>query len=152
MKRLLQLQEKIDPLSFLEKCRAYAQEKAVTLVLKGAPTFIFHPSMPTAVCSLGDPGMATAGTGDILTGMIASLLAQGKAPQEAAYLGVYLHAKAGELAAQELTSYCMIATDLLRYLPSAFKFLENKATYYSRFQSKTLHLSMPKLSGLDDFK
>lgn len=123
MQRLLQLTEKIEFPLFLKKCHQYAEEKGVTLVVKGAPTFIFHPGAPTAISSRGDPGMATAGMGDILTGIIASLLAQGKSTQEAAYLGVYLHGLAGEEAAKELTSYCMIATDILKFLPSAFKFL-----------------------------
>ena len=98
----------------------YADQYDVTIVLKGAPTLIFHPMAKPLIVPFGDPGMATAGTGDVLTGVIASLLAQGLVPLEAAALGVYLHALAGEAAAFELTSYCMTATDLIDFLPEAF--------------------------------
>jgi NAD(P)H-hydrate epimerase len=109
-------------LAFLKKCQHFADEKNVTLVLKGAPTFIFHPLLPIHVSPVGDPGMATAGTGDILTGLIAALLAQGLSPHDAARLGVYIHGVSGEEAALEFTSYCMIATDLLNFFPVAFAF------------------------------
>lgn len=98
----------------------YADQHDVTIVLKGAPTLIFHPMTKPLIVPFGDPGMASAGTGDVLTGIIASLLAQTLPPREAATLGVYLHALAGEAAAFELTSYCMTATDLIDYLPEAF--------------------------------
>jgi NAD(P)H-hydrate epimerase len=64
--------------------------------------------------------MATAGTGDVLTGIAAALLAQKMPPNEAAPLAVYLHGRAGELAAEKYTSYSMIASDLIKYLPKAF--------------------------------
>ena len=108
---------------FLETCKDYAKAHHVTLVLKGGPSFIFHGNDPIQVNPRGDPGMATAGSGDVLTGLIAGLLAQGLAPHEAAALGVYLHGVAGEYAAAEKTSYCMIATDILNHFPDAFKFL-----------------------------
>lgn len=107
---------------FLQKCLAWVQEKEVTLVLKGGPSFIFHPGQAIHVSAAGDPGMATAGTGDVLTGLIASLLAQKTAPFDAARLGVYIHGLAGEHAAQEKTSYCLIATDLIDQFPPAFAF------------------------------
>lgn len=108
--------------AFLKTCKNYAEEKQITLVLKGGPTFIFEKNRPIYICPVGDPGMATAGTGDVLTGMIAGLAAQGLAPLGAACLGVYLHGLAGEEAADEKTSYCMIASDLLKFLPEAFTF------------------------------
>ena len=67
--------------------------------------------------------MATAGTGDVLTGVIAALLAQGVPPYEAAILGVALHAIAGEIAAEEKTSYSLIASDLIEFIPAAFRAL-----------------------------
>ncbi|MBP9841935.1 MAG: NAD(P)H-hydrate dehydratase, partial [Simkaniaceae bacterium] len=98
----------------LELCQAYSEEKGATIVLKGAPTFIFHPGCQPVIVTAGDPGMATAGSGDVLTGMIAALLAQGMEGREAAILGVYLHGKAGEEAAKKYTSYSMIASDLIQ--------------------------------------
>lgn len=64
--------------------------------------------------------MATAGSGDVLTGMIAAFLAQVHDPLKAAILGVQLHAIAGEYAAEELTSYCLVATDITDALPAVF--------------------------------
>jgi ADP-dependent NAD(P)H-hydrate dehydratase / NAD(P)H-hydrate epimerase len=107
--------------SLLEKCQQYAETRNVTLVLKGGPTFIFSPFRPIMVNITGDPGMATAGSGDVLTGLLAALLAQGLEPHLAAYLGVFIHGIAGEFAAEELTSYCMIASDILFYFPEGFK-------------------------------
>ena len=110
--------------SFLRLCQTYAAEKRVTLLMKGGPTFIFHPDETVFVNPTGDPGMATAGSGDVLTGLIAGLLAQGLTPLHAAQLGVYLHGIAGEHAASELTSYSMTASDILFYFPEAFKLIE----------------------------
>ena len=70
--------------------------------------------------STGNPGMATGGTGDVLTGIIAALLAQGLAPFEAAQLGAHIHGLAGDLATAELGQVSLIATDLIRFLPKAF--------------------------------
>ena len=76
MKRLLKIHEDISFVELLEKSAAYAHRKKITLVLKGSPTFIFHPGVKPHVLSRGDPGMATAGSGDVLTGIIAAFLAQ----------------------------------------------------------------------------
>jgi hydroxyethylthiazole kinase-like uncharacterized protein yjeF len=121
MKRLLKIKEATLDLEFLEQCKAYAVSRNATVILKGGPTFILQPGEPLVVCPRGDPGMATAGSGDVLTGLIASLLAQGLSPYDAARLGVYLHGIAGEFAAQRLTSYCMIASDIINYFPDAFR-------------------------------
>ncbi|MCB1109847.1 MAG: NAD(P)H-hydrate dehydratase [Chlamydiia bacterium] len=106
-----------------EACQAFVDQSEVTLVLKGAPTWIFHPKTLPLIVPKGDPGMATAGTGDVLTGMIAALLAQGVKGRNAAALGVYLHGSAGEIAARKKTSYDMIASDLIEALPAAFQSL-----------------------------
>ncbi len=98
----------------------YAERKGVYVVLKGAPTVIFGPKHKPLIVPRGDPGMASAGTGDVLTGMIAALLAQGCSPYEAAFLGVTLHAIAGEKAAHALTSYCLTASALFSFMPAAF--------------------------------
>ena len=120
--RLLKI-ENSPPLdkAFLELCQNYAEKNNVTLLLKGAPTFIFHPGEKPLVCPRGDPGMATAGSGDVLTGLIAALLAQGLGCHQAAILGVYLHAVAGEYAAIEKTSYAMIASDIIAHFSDAIK-------------------------------
>lgn len=120
LKRLLPIPSTPLDMPFLQQCQDYATKQNITLVLKGAPTFIFHPNEPTMVNPRGDPGMATAGSGDVLTGLIAALLAQGLAPKHAAALGVYLHGIAGEYAAFEMTSYCMIASDIINCFPDAF--------------------------------
>lgn len=104
----------------LQVCQRYADENHITLVLKGAPTFIFHPGEPILVNPTGDPGMATAGSGDVLTGFIASLLSQGLSCRNAAALGVYLHGLAGEFAAQVRSSYSVIASDLIFHLSDAY--------------------------------
>lgn len=108
--------------NYLKVCQNWVEENDVTLVLKGAPTFIFHPNEAIHVSGTGDPGMATAGSGDVLTGLIAALLAQKCPPFDAARLGVYLHGLAGEHASQEMTSYCLIASDLIDQFPAAFAF------------------------------
>lgn len=107
----------------LEACDEYVREKNVTLVLKGGPTIIFHPHTKPLIVPHGDPGMATAGTGDVLTGVLAALLAQGLDLRTGAALGVYLHALAGEIAARSETSYGVIATDLIHHLPDAIQLL-----------------------------
>ncbi len=109
-----------DDIHFHESCQMYAEKKKITLVLKGAPTWIFSPHAPPFIIAVGDPGMATAGSGDVLTGMIAAMLAQGLEPVKASLLATALHGLAGEHAAINLTSYCMTASDLLEYLPDAF--------------------------------
>ncbi|MFQ5729516.1 MAG: NAD(P)H-hydrate dehydratase [Waddliaceae bacterium] len=106
---------------FLETCQKFTEDRRVTLALKGGPSFIFHPDEPIMVNPYGDPGMATAGSGDVLTGVIAALLAQGLRPHHAAAFGVYLHGVAGESAAEEETSYCMVASDILYHLSEAFQ-------------------------------
>jgi ADP-dependent NAD(P)H-hydrate dehydratase / NAD(P)H-hydrate epimerase len=90
------------------------------VVLKGHRTIIASPDGHAAINPTGSPAMATAGSGDILTGLLAALLATAP-PWEATLAAVYLHGLAGELAAVELTERCVIATDLLRFLPEAIR-------------------------------
>lgn len=113
--------EKKKKTSELEICQAFAEKKSVTVVLKGAPTYIFHPKAAPLVITHGDPGMATAGSGDVLTGIIAAMVAQGLDARTAAAMSVYLHGCSGEAAADYFTSYCMTASDLIDFLPDAFK-------------------------------
>ena len=96
-----------------------AQEQKVCVVLKGAGTVVAGSDGRLAVNSTGNPGMATAGTGDVLTGMITGLLAQGLPLWEAACAGVYLHGLAGDLAASDQGEMGLIAGDVIRAIPRA---------------------------------
>jgi NAD(P)H-hydrate epimerase len=99
----------------------FARKFNVTLVLKGAGTVVAVPDGRVFINSSGNPGMATGGTGDVLTGMIGGLLAQGLTAEQAACLGVYLHGLAGDLAAKEKGQAALIAGDLLEKIPDAMK-------------------------------
>ncbi len=95
-----------------------------TIVLKGAYTVIATPEGRVKISPLANPGLASAGTGDVLSGVIAGLLAQGMSLFDAAAAGVYLHGQAGEIVRQQLGDAGMIATDLLPVLPLAMKRLK----------------------------
>ncbi len=97
----------------------FARQHRVILVLKGARTIVADTSGAAAICPTGNPGMATAGTGDVLTGMIAGLLAQRLPPWEAACAATYLHGLAGDLAAARLGQAGMTARDVLDQIPYA---------------------------------
>jgi len=97
----------------------FAKDHRVILVLKGAGTVVALPDGRMFINSTGNPGMATGGTGDVLTGMIGGLLAQGYPAEQAACLGVYLHGLAGDLAAKEKGEAAMIAGDLIEKIPEA---------------------------------
>src|SRR5208282_5999600 len=100
--------------------RAFATEHGVYLVLKGNRTVIAFPDGRVWINPTGSPAMATGGTGDVLTGMIAGLVAQFPDQIENALLAaVYLHGRAGELGAAELGEKTLIATDLFEFLPEA---------------------------------
>jgi hydroxyethylthiazole kinase-like uncharacterized protein yjeF len=106
----------------LADARAFAQDRNVCLVLKGFRTLIAYPDGNVWINPTGSPAMAKGGSGDILTGLIAGLLAQHpQAAGLAVRAAVWLHGRAGELAARALTEQCVIATDLLRYLPGAIR-------------------------------
>ena len=100
----------------LELQRKMSVTHNIIIVLKGAHTAITFPNGTCFFNSTGNPGMATAGSGDVLTGMILSLLAQRYSPEEAALLGVYLHGKAGDIAAKEIGDNAMIARDIVKSL------------------------------------
>ncbi len=103
---------------------AFATRYGVTLVLKGAATVIAAPDGMTYINTTGNPGMATAGTGDVLTGMIAGLIAQGRPATKAACLAVFLHGLAGDLAAEDKTEQAMTAGDVIENIPKAMKLLD----------------------------
>ena len=100
--------------------RTFAVQHQVILVLKGANTVIANPQGQIAICPTGNPGMASAGMGDVLTGMIAGMLAQGLTAWDAARTGVYIHGLAGDLAALTMGEPSLIASDLISAIPQAF--------------------------------
>ena len=103
----------------LEAARNLATQIGVTLVLKGAPTIVATPSGEAFVNPSGNAGMATGGSGDVLTGLIASLLAQGLDTVRAACLGVYWHGMAGDIVSETHGQAGLIAGDLIHTLPVA---------------------------------
>ncbi len=98
----------------------FAAEYNVVLVLKGSPSVIAEPGGQTWVNPTGNNGMASGGTGDVLTGAIASLLAQGLDPIDAAVAGCFVHGLAGDFAVDEMTERALIAGDVIDFLPAAF--------------------------------
>lgn len=125
MKRLLKV-EKLDP-DLVQVATDAARQWNQVVVLKGATTVIAAPDGRSMVNADGNPALATAGTGDVLAGAIAGLLAQGLDLFSAATLGVYLHAAAGALVREELGDTGALASDLLVRLPLAIKSLRVKA-------------------------
>ena len=113
------------PLEYRRLVEAGVCMDNVILVLKGHPTTITISGNPSAQyqCPYGNNGMGTAGSGDVLTGIILGLLAQGYPPRDAALLGVGLHALSGDLAASELGQHSLIASDQIKYLHKAFNII-----------------------------
>jgi NAD(P)H-hydrate epimerase len=107
----------------LQKQLEFSQKHKVIVILKGAYTSIAFPNGHISFNSTGNPGMATAGSGDVLTGILLSLLAQNYTPEDAALLGVYLHGLAGDFAAEEFSQQGMIAGDIIQSLGKAFRFI-----------------------------
>jgi len=102
--------------------RTFARDHRLIVVLKGHRTLVVHPEGEVWVNATGNPGMATGGTGDILTGMVAGFVAQ--APDrifEAVLAGVHLHGLSGDIARESLGEHSLVATDLLKALPEAFR-------------------------------
>jgi NAD(P)H-hydrate epimerase len=120
----------------LEVARNFAREHELIVVLKGHRTLIAAPDGTVWVNPTGNPGMATGGTGDVLTGMIAGLIAQH--PQhalEATALAVYLHGLAGDLVGESVGENSLVATDLLRFLPQAFAQTRNQKSEETRLHA-----------------
>lgn len=105
----------------LEKQKEFSEEFNCIVVLKGANTSVSEPGGRIWFNSTGNPGMATAGSGDTLTGMILSLLAQGYAPASAALTGVWLHGLAGDIAASRTSYESVIASDIIDNIGPAFE-------------------------------
>ncbi len=120
LSRLMEIELK----DVLEDRMAAAIESALrfgcVVLLKGAPTFIADPDGNIRLNPTGNAGMATGGTGDVLSGIIGSLLAQGLDPLDAACCGAYVHGLAGDFAADEVGETAMVPTDMIRNLPEVF--------------------------------
>ncbi len=108
----------------LDEARALAARLSAVVVLKGALTVVALPDGRATVSPIVEPALATAGTGDVLSGLIVGLLAQGLPPEDAALLGVWLQGRAGELAADDLGPRSVLARDVLDALPDAILELE----------------------------
>ncbi len=104
----------------IQKQKKFSKKYKCTLVLKGAYTSVSTQAGELFFNSSGNPGMATAGSGDVLTGIILGLLGQGMVSEEAALLGIYLHGLAGDLAANEKSEFAVIAGDIIESLGRAF--------------------------------
>jgi NAD(P)H-hydrate epimerase len=102
--------------------RQFAREHEVIVVLKGHRTLVVQPDGEAWVNTTGNPGMSTGGTGDILTGMVAAMIAQNpKDALLAVCAAVHLHGLAGDLMRERVGEHSLVATDLLRGLPKAFR-------------------------------
>ncbi|MCA9399212.1 MAG: NAD(P)H-hydrate dehydratase [Candidatus Omnitrophica bacterium] len=99
----------------------FARKYQCVLLLKGPATLVVSSDGQVYTNRTGNAGMATAGSGDVLTGMITAFLAQGLSPFDAAKYGAYLHGVAGDLAARDKTKMAMIASDIIEYIPKAVK-------------------------------
>ena len=113
-----------DSFERLMKARDLAQRLQAYILLKGHNTSLCLPDGHIMFNSTGNAGMATAGSGDVLTGIITGLLARGYQQEDACIVGMYLHGLAGDIAARELGEESVIASDLIQYLPYAFKRLK----------------------------
>lgn len=113
-KRLAPLEDR------LSSARAFSEQHGVTMILKGYRTIIAHSDGKAYVNPTGSPALAKAGSGDILTGLIAGLYAQDQI-DESVHAAVWLHGRCGEIGEQHWTDRCLIATDLLTYLPDAIR-------------------------------
>lgn len=107
----------------LQHAREFSEKHKIYIVLKGAYTAVITPDKEVYFNPTGNPGMATGGSGDALTGIITSLLAQKYSPFQSALLGVYLHGLAGDLAAKARSQYSMLPSDLINYLGKSYRIL-----------------------------
>ncbi len=105
----------------VEIAQEFAVEYGVYLILKGARTLVAEPGGKVYINPTGNPGMATGGVGDVLTGVIGGLLVQGYSPIQASIMGVYLHGLAGDRVADERGGIGMVATDIAHSLPKVIK-------------------------------
>ena len=113
----------------LHMAQGFAQIHRIILILKGANTVIALPDGSCYFNSTGNPGMATGGSGDVLTGIVTGLLAQGYLPREAALLGVYLHGLSGDLSLVDSSEEALLAGDIADHLGAAFALLKSNPDF-----------------------
>jgi hydroxyethylthiazole kinase-like uncharacterized protein yjeF len=112
----------------IDFARTFAREHELIVVLKGHRTLTAQPDGTVWVNTTGNPGMATGGTGDILTGMVAGLIAQNpECIVEAVIAAVHLHGLAGDVARESMGEHSLVATDLVKALPEAFRRVRESA-------------------------
>lgn len=111
----------------ITSAQAIANRYKAIVVLKGCGTVIAGPDGEYAICPLGNPGMATAGSGDVLTGIVAALLGQGLSCWQAAIAGAVVHAEAGDLAAQKVGEISLLAGDIIEQLPGVWMAVEGQS-------------------------
>ena len=107
-----------------QKALELARQTGITVVIKGAPTVTVSPNGKAFINTTGNVGMATGGSGDVLTGIVLSLLAQGYNAIDAATIAVYIHGLAGDIAAAEFSATAMTSADLITCLPKAWLIFE----------------------------
>jgi len=117
---LLQANKDILETDLIDLAEEFAKQNNLVIVCKGAPTTIVFPNRKKIIVMQGNRGMASGGMGDVLAGIITSFVAQGKDIEEAAILGVTVHAMAGDKAKKKKSTYSLIASDLISELPSVF--------------------------------
>lgn len=110
----------------INTAKSFSMETGAYLVLKGAPTVFSEPDGKVFINTTGNQGMATAGAGDVLTGIIAAFLGQCLNPIDSSLLGIYIHGLAGDMAASEKGMHSLIASDIIGMLPNAFSALHDK--------------------------
>src|SRR5690606_27964970 len=105
----------------IEKTKEFAQKHQLIIISKSAHTAIFSTDGEIYFNSTGNPGMATAGSGDVLTGIITAQIAKGFAALDAAVFGVFLHGLAGDLAKEQMGEESLLSSDIINYIPIAYK-------------------------------
>jgi NAD(P)H-hydrate epimerase len=118
----------MDTYERLTKVKELAAYLQSYIIVKGAWTTIVTPEGHCHLNPTGNPGMATGGSGDVLTGILLGLLSQGYTQEDACKLGVYIHGLAGDIAAEEHTEIGMTAHDIVTSLPAAWKKILKKDT------------------------
>ena len=114
-----------EPLDRIKRLKDCAEEFNINILLKGSPSLAVSAKGTAVILPFGNSSLAKAGTGDVLSGIIVSLIAQGCSCFEAAILGAYLHGEAGRLASEDLTEYSVLASDLMMYIPEVVKEIIN---------------------------